>query len=179
MSKKTSIPKARYSLKNYMGIPLKKGQRLLLERMRERGEMPARMREELEQIYSGKAENPAFDDAYSAFVNEKGEVEEVHYNPNHPRNIMESYFRKRLGEVFGMIYCWYVFCYHNGGEKNLNPKERKEAEEDCKLTLKIQRKRLDREEKLSRGELTWEQLIEDMKKDKLSSEGLKDSKILT
>jgi len=179
MSKKTGIPRARYSLENYMGVPLKKGQRLLLEMMRERGEMPARMVEELEQIHLGKAKNPAFDDADSMFVNKEGEVEEIHCNPNHPMNIKMSYFRKKLGEAFGITYFMYVCAYQNQGEKNLNPEEKKKAEETCKYALEEHRKRLDREERSDRGKLPKKQLIEDMKKDKLSSQELKDSEILT
>ena len=165
MSKKTGIPKARYSLKNYMGAPLKKGQRLLLEMMRERGEIPARMAEELVLIKLGRAENPAFDDADSCFVNEKGEAVQVYYDPNHPVNIEKSYFRKKLGQAFGILYYMYVRIYHNGGERNLNPGERKEAEEDCKNALEDYRKRLDREERVRRGELTDEQLIEELREE--------------
>lgn len=184
MSKKTSIPKARYSLKNYMGVPLKKGQRLLLEMMRERGEIPARMIEEVVLIKLGRAKNPAFDDADSAFVNEKGEIVQVYYNPNHPVNIESSYFRKKLGKAFGVLYWVYVQIYHNGGERNLNPGERKEAEEDCKHALEDYRKRLDREERVRREELTDEQLIEELRKDskgqdhKVFLQKMKDNKIL-
>lgn len=184
MSKKTGIPKARYSLKNYMGVPLKKGQRLLLEMMRERGEIPARMREELEQIHLGKAKNPAFDDADSLIVNEKGEVEQVYYNPNHPMNIKMCYFRKKLGKAFGITYFMYVCAYQNRGEKNLNPEEKKRAEETCKYALEEHRKRLDGEERLDRGKLPQKQLIEELREDnkgrnhKAFLQKMRDNKIL-
>jgi len=184
MIKKTGIPKARYSLKNYMGVPLKKGQRLLLEMMRERGEMPAKMTEELEQIHLGKAKNPAFDDADSLIVNEDGEVERVYYNPNHPVNIKMRYFRKKLGKAFGITYFVYVCTYQNRGEKNLNPQERKEAEETCRRALNEHRKRLDGEERLDRGKLPQKQLIEELREDnkgrnhKAFLQKMRDNKIL-